>query len=563
MTEPRVSRGGWRSRAAGLAGRFARTVGLGTLALGAFVVSSCFTSSDGLEPPTDVAYYPTALTISTGRTALYVANSDFDLQYNGGTVQALDLAGDSGLRTLARTIAETIDAKGAETNPTEVCASIGSVPNTEAFAHPGPCAPLKISQFLKKVATIGAFASQAVMVDRTDGQPGSRLFVTVRGDPSVTYFDVVDDRDPSAPVSPCSDPAFCLECAGGGEGKRCGTSHLVGSNPFDNLRGLKMPTEPTGIDVFPLGSGDPMVIANQASAQASLVVNSWPGASPSGPALQYFIGGLPDGPINVVHIPAPKYVSAKNGDLSYRPGFIVSHRAAAELTVLRYEDDAESQPARPFLTKTADVPITLSATGNDSRGMAIDSTKRDACESECFTPQADGTQKPDFDCLEGCLDVPLDLYVLSRAPSSLMIGRIDAKAEKTNGAVSGIDEIVTLSDVLSIPSGASGLSVGHVVDESGQLATRIFAVSFDSRYISVYDPATHDKEKSIKTGRGPYGMAFDTSTDPPEAYLYVGHFTDSYIGVVDLDRRRTTYGEILLSVGPPKPPKGESDTTTY
>src|SRR5437868_6814455 len=51
----------------------------------------CFYSDQGLSPPHQSFYFPTGLAVSPGRNALYVANSDFDLQFNGGTVQVLDL----------------------------------------------------------------------------------------------------------------------------------------------------------------------------------------------------------------------------------------------------------------------------------------------------------------------------------------------------------------------------------------------------------------------------------------------------------------------------------------
>src|ERR1700760_1591860 len=71
-----------------------RRVG-GLLAAGAFALvaagGGCFYTDNGLSPPTEGFYFPTGLVVSPGRTALYVANSDFDLQFNGGTVAVLDL----------------------------------------------------------------------------------------------------------------------------------------------------------------------------------------------------------------------------------------------------------------------------------------------------------------------------------------------------------------------------------------------------------------------------------------------------------------------------------------
>ena len=57
----------------------------------ALAQGGCFFSNDGLSPPSEAFYYPTGVVVSPGRTTLYVADSDFDLQFNGGTVQVLDL----------------------------------------------------------------------------------------------------------------------------------------------------------------------------------------------------------------------------------------------------------------------------------------------------------------------------------------------------------------------------------------------------------------------------------------------------------------------------------------
>jgi hypothetical protein len=49
-------------------------------------------------------------------------------------------------------------------------------------------------------------------------------------------------------------------------------------------------------------------------------------------------------------------------------------------------------------------------------------------------------------------------------------------------------------------------------------------------------------------------MAFDIGDD--HAYAYVGHFLDSYIGVVDLDQRHLgQYGAMIATIGQPVPPR--------
>jgi len=44
--------------------------------------------------------------------------------------------------------------------------------------------------------------------------------------------------------------------------------------------------------------------------------------------------------------------------------------------------------------------------------------------------------------------------------------------------------------------------------------------------------------------------------DPLEPVAYLAHFTDSYIGVIDLDQSHVdTYATIVATVGVPKPPR--------
>jgi hypothetical protein len=53
--------------------------------------SSCYSTGTGTPPPMNTFYYPVGLAVSAAGNVLYVANSDFDLQWNGGTVQSYDL----------------------------------------------------------------------------------------------------------------------------------------------------------------------------------------------------------------------------------------------------------------------------------------------------------------------------------------------------------------------------------------------------------------------------------------------------------------------------------------
>lgn len=514
--------------------------------------AGCFTGSDGLFPPTESLYFPTAIVLSPGRTSLYVANSDFDLQFNGGTVQVMsvvDVDGLPGTRTLAEAVAVWIQAGGTQE---QICDAIGSTPNPDAVLYPGPCAAIQYTPLVRKFATVGAFTSGMTLLPREDGS-GMRLFATVRGDPSVTFFDVVDDRDPAAPVSPCGD-AFCLDCGGEGDEKRCSLGHRVGESAVSSLRGLTLPTEPSGIAAAPLAAGDALVVPHQTEDAASLLVNRWePTGTVPWPTLEFTLRDLDSGPTAVVAIPPPLLVRAAQATITYRPGFVVSHNTAPVLSVLRYEDDAGSSPPRPFLIRTDTTTVTLQGEGTDNRGMAIDSTERDACEALTDPTDIDGLRR----CVE---DFPLRFYAASRTPSALMVGTIESEVAVSDGIVTSVDERVSLDELVPLPIGPSGVAIGNVINKQGQLEPRVFIVSFDSRKITIYDPRLRRVDADIVTGRGPFGMAFDTGLDQTGAlrsHLYVSHFTDSYLGVVDLDMRRSTFGSILISLGPPVPPREE------
>jgi hypothetical protein len=523
------------------------------VAVSATAVASCFTGSDGLVPPVRELYFPTSMLVSPGRTTLYVANSDFDLQYNGGTVQAVNLTtvdDQPGLRDIAR---KAVEGFADELDETSLCASLGTVPNATRTLHPGACAAIDYTPFVRSFATVGAFASGLTLVLR-EGEPGARLFASVRGDPSVTYFDVDDDRDPSAVVRPCGG-SFCLECRGEGDELRCDRSHRVGENIFTSQRGLLMPTEPTGVASQVHSAGDAIIMPHQTTATASLVVNQWPvdGASTpfeATPSLEFLLEGLSEAPTGVAALPRPAFADTEG--VAYRPGFVISYRASASLSVLRYFDDKGATPPRPFLVRETDLAITLSNDGSDSRGIAFDTTERDQCEANCSLDDAG--------CLRECLDAPVGFYLANRAPSSLLVGTLEVEANEVDGVVTSLTEKLSLDESVPMPIGPASVALGRVIGEDGSFEPRIFVADFDSRFITIYDPRLRRVETMIRMGRGPAGMAFDSGLNDagdPESFLYAVSFTDSYLTIIDLDTRNSSYATPIVNVGPPVAPREE------
>jgi hypothetical protein len=293
--------------------------------------------------------------------------------------------------------------------------------------------------------------------------------------------------------------------------------------------------------------GEAIVTAHQTTGAASLIINRWTDGKPT---LEHFISGLSDGPTDVVSLPVPAIVGAES--LSYQPGFLVTFRGSAELDLLRYVDDAQAAPDRPFLTRAAVLGIGINSSGADSRGVAVDPTARRACEGAC--------DPGGLACLADCASIPMPLYVANRAPASLLIGEVRTQLVELSGARTGAFETLELHDTVPLAYGASRVVIGQVIGEDGAPHLRVFAVAFDSRLIFSYDPEARRIDAVIRTGRGPHSIAFDTGVDPVRgetySFMYVGHFIDSYIGVVDLDMRKpSTFGSMFISLGASTPPR--------
>lgn len=537
--------------------------------VGAFLAMTCVPAGDGVIPPSDRVYFPVGLAVTpveSGESFLYVVSSDFDLQFNQGTVQSLDLA---RLREVSRhpclsdadcsSGGQRCDAAATEENggvPSFFCVDTAGEyaglpcgpygendPSKRAVA-PGRCGPVHLTKpedggstlIVDSVAT-SAFATDVVLTrrptsgDEAEGEP-YRMFVPVRGDSSLHFIDT-DNRgrlhcgQPESQGS-CSEDYRVIE----------GDKRDYDENDPDETK-IDVPVEPYGIAADP--SGRVIVVAHQAGGKASAFLNDWK----KKPKLVYIEGALPTNPIGVAAIPEPKIVSALGEQ--YQAGYLVTFRNDASVHLLRFFDDGaldETPPefgeSRPFLFDVARTSITLNTSGTDSRGIVIDDDVRKAAEEACGD---------DADCLAEAAAVPLDVYVANRSPNSLLIGQTDRREADVAAS-----DLPTFHDNVPLTQGPSRVLIGSVTTASGAREKRIFVICFDSALIYVYDPIRRRIESEIYTGRGPQALVFDP--DPNVPLAYIGHFTDSYIGVVSLDQRfPKSYGSMLATLGTPTSPR--------
>ncbi|HEX6766754.1 MAG TPA: hypothetical protein VF103_14770, partial [Polyangiaceae bacterium] len=364
-----------------------------------------------------------------------------------------------------------------------------------------------------------------------------------------------------------------LSCGQDGNDGACNDRHRSGNDPdAENTRNSgKLAPEPFGIDADE--NGLTVMVTNQTSGAVSLFSTprkdrdaegnpashiAWD----EGPRYVFQESGLPARPIGIASLPMPLALPSSGRDRL--PGYLVSFRNQASIFLLRVYDDAVADPARPYTRRYESVPITTNSSGVDSRGIGIDSFKRKAQEQACVerygiqngcerNPTAAGCEAALDSAFQACLTdaaaVSLEVFIANRAPSSLILGR-----STTINSDSVTNDLPGLFTSLPLDVGPSRVYVGAIMNAEGKRERRIFTTCFDSRRISIYDPEQQRVETEVVTGRGPQAMAFDIGED--HAFAYVGHFLDSYIGVVDLDQRhRGQYGAMIATMGDPVPPR--------
>lgn len=565
--------------------------------------TDCYSTGDGTAPPTAEFYYPVGLQVSAGGSVLYAVNSDFDLQFNGGTLQSYDLGliRRHTLALIADPLAPAvpiIDREALGTNPCPAKAA-SPVPLGETCAP-----PVRSSDYVRDTVVIGAFATDLVLSKPPsalfDGSPrvadskeplicspgafGSltpscpaagtrrldRLFMPVRGNASLTWVTVErDGPDSVAPVDPAAAYApFRLDCGRDGTG-RCDGAHQAGSDPDElgNDRHLTMPGEPFGMAMSP--DGESIIITHQNETKTSLFStglnrrqNEPDTVRP--PALQFVLAGVPFGGVGAVAVPHDRDAFTERVPLP-RDAFLQTSRAIPQVSLIRrYNDEfngLKSANLRPFLDIEALFPVAVGAGGNDSRGIVIDPTPRLACKAKVAARPVDaakGRTKVDFDNeLLACARKPARVFIANRSPASLLVGEIGASA---NAADEYDPDRLVIHSTIPLSAGPSKLYLAPVVERDGAYALRVFAVCFDSATVFVYDPENEQLENVIRVGLGPFAMAFDPfnmedvathakvpfdAREPGSGlrryrFAYLASFTNSFVQVIDLDNATPT-----------------------
>lgn len=222
--------------------------------LAAGLLAGCPAGGEDLQPPRDSLIYPTGLAISPDGARLFAVNANSDLRWSSGSVLVADL---DAIDELVR------EWLALPLGPDRCQGQAGPLSRAGCECDPDRPAILSCAQSLvfdrDAGVRIGNFATDIAVQDLDNGE--ARLFVPVRGDPSVTWVEYAGGA---------------LACDGTGEGfPLCDDDRVLAfaGDPGRSLRG-----EP--FEVFVDSAQQFAMVTHLQSAAVSLIT-SLPGSAPA------------------------------------------------------------------------------------------------------------------------------------------------------------------------------------------------------------------------------------------------------------------------------------------
>ena len=473
------------------------------LALGFLLISG--TTSTGCvnktgEPlPPGLMSFPIAIELSPdvdgeGKPRyLYVASSNFGLQYNSGNVQSYDLEkmlegilqGCVGAGVTSACLDPTYE--GNVNDPACYC-DPATDPNCVAVP-PDRCAVIPASlrfrdqgAALRLVRVEGLIPGEVQIGSFSDGlgiaPDGRRLYLPVRSDANLTYIDVNEEGQ--------------LRCGGEfGEVHTCTASYRSGSEEQENPSDpLVLPADPVDVyvgslaeDFAPLGSdddpvfrGDYILMAHREGFASLFYDQERPGGPPpqKRPRLVATLGDL-----------APEQVT-----ITYQPGAQLAWiPSALSNEVIRLGIAIDGDPSQAFLFNAGTLFVTGLDTGGSNRDIVFD-------------PRSDRSFA----------------YIVSRAPQALVVARTRIPGLELNM----VDQVSTCQDPSRVQLAEAPARGGSVL-----LA---FVSCFLARQVQIIDA---DELQNVTVLSNISG-AFEFAIDVPRRLLYAADFSTSVLRVADL-----------------------------
>lgn len=444
-------------------------------ALWALALGGC-ADNPGVDPPLGELNFPIAIQTVTPEGAdrpryALIANSNFDLRYNGGSLQVYNLD-----------------------------ALAGCVRDLECESLLDDCGDV-VDQNLPGVGTVecpGLFVDEVVVGSFSDAIALSpdqkRVYLPIRSDANLSFINL----DTSAPVG-AEGRASMLAC-GQGADRRCSSDFIRGDEAEANRRGIDLPADPVDIHVGSLeadfgrepGSGNYAVVAHRGGS-VSLFFDEVV-AGMSAPRLVHTLSGLPEELVTLTRDP-------RTG-LFWTPSAFRPNMARVGVAL----DGMATNLDDSFLFNSGSLAIT---------GVNAVTAARGDTRQVVFDPRG-----PEHGA-----------YVLSRRPSALFF--VDAVESRTNLEIEDLVDLgvgpsrmaVTTFDGYEETEGdpSSFVSLPRPV-------TLAFVSCFDSRDVYIVDVDLRRVVAVVPSAAGP----FELEVDETRGYVYLVDFRSSVIRVIDL-----------------------------
>lgn len=519
-------------------------------------------------------YFPTGLAIDPDGDFLYVTNGNADLRYSGGSVSAIDLHRVECTIEYARSgfTARPPECEEAATSvprgcgiPTEDCSRVDYPPLSTAQVGATRCAfdGCRQSQFDPNVVEcdecpfivdavrIGNFAGTLRL--QRQGQTARRLWMPVRGDPSVTWVGV--DKDPDKGLKlVCDDPSTRAK----GIAPAC-SSQRITVRDFDRSRYPKLAACAEDTDC-PTGTGSTCV--NGKCTDVALA------SEPFGMALD--TGTLPD------KTPYSRLV--------------VTHLASGELSLINAgaANPSSTDAMHPGERVVLDVRggffpgdgnrgafSVAPRTPGEPHGLWYATSKASPVIGMFYIGETDGGRilpTFGFSLAGGPFSLGEDVrelifepggnraFGLEQHPPSLFT--VDTRVDPM-GFPSGVPRNQVI-DAVTLCQGPSHLKLRQWTEPGGpgdpeRTVTRLYAVCFTTGQLAVIDPDLGQVLDLIAVGRGANDVVFNFGLDvdypklTPRAPLhrraYVSNYIDMTISVIDLDRYSSTANRVIGRIG--------------
>lgn len=536
------------------------------------VVAGCNDPNTGIDPPIGNFFFPEGLLLDPrtpeGEAAryLFVSNGNNDLSFNGGSVSVIDLEAfydawsDEGPADEDGSPTRTYRPYPYCEGPQERCVLDVGARTTDDF----PCRRLGLfpqvvecdeGPFVVDGVRLGDFSTHIEASVEPSGTP--RLWIPVRGDPSVTYIDV-EGGWPDAPDLDCGQSRSDGEAL---DEDRCADEFRL--THLRNDRSLEvLPREPFNVHVSTGEGYRYAFIAHSAGAPLSVIDLDGLQGGDGRPAIV---------DIANVFVPVAGTVVTGGFGLATRPCGACG--VAGEEEIVGFNQPAITQEcSRPLVYGSLRFQLlatSFTASGIEPEDLPSGAQERDGCEDAegnylgpyCASPEEVGNEcaivcEPrirnavrfpvggvdplsttntealgDVQFGDACGD---ELYVLQTNPGALL--RMDTSLEG--------------GEPLDIPAGRPI----EVCDQPTRFKIwpergLAFVACFQAAYVYVVDLRAEQVVDTVVTGTGPHDLVFDEV----RSMLYVANLLEGSVSVIDISSDRTSKFREVARIGLQEP----------